>query len=75
MVDSNDTVQSVLDDLIKENVTIRVTTTEKPKSAVEIYLELLQSMIKPSHEEQVLPDISPVVDIGVFADNNNEGNN
>ena len=68
-------MQSVIDDLINENITIKVTTTEKPKSAVEIYLELLQSMIKPTNEEQVLPDSSPVVDIGVFANNdNNEGN-
>ena len=67
-------MQSVLDDLMLENITIKVTTTETPKSAVEIYLELLQSMIKPTHEEQVLPDNSPVVDIGVLANNNNEGN-
>ena len=68
-------MQSVIEDLINENITIKVTTTEKPKSAVEIYLELLQSMIKPTHEEQVLPDSSPVVDIEVFANNdNNEGN-
>ena len=74
MADSNDTVQSVIDELINENVTIKVTTTEKPKSAVEIYLELLQNIIKPTNEEQVLPDSSPVVDIEVFANDNNEGN-
>ena len=67
-------MQSVLDDLIAENITIKVTTTEKPKSAVEIYLELLQSIIKPTNEEQVLQDDSPLVDIGVFANTNNEGN-
>ena len=52
----NDTVQTVIDDLIRDNITVKIktTTTEKPKSAVEIYLELLQSMIKPTHEEQVL---------------------
>ena len=74
VANSNDTVQTVIDDLLNENVTIKVTTTEKPKSAVEIYLELLQSMIKPTHQQQVLPENEPFVDIGEFASNNEEGN-
>ena len=71
-------MHSVIDDLINENITVKIkttTTTEKPKSAVEIYLELLQNMIKPTKEALVLPEsLSDPVDIGVFAAGNEEGN-